>query len=67
MVLFLFVHLIRKFFSQAQMTVLFDLPNQEDLGNWRPISVLLAPPELKEVNFDEEKSKKNILMMVLMK
>ena len=49
------------------MTMLFDLPNQEDLDNWRPISVLLAPPELKEVIFDEEKSKKNILMMVLMK
>ena len=45
------------FFSQAQMALLFDLPNQEDLDNWRPINVLLAPPGLKEIIFDEQKSK----------
>jgi hypothetical protein len=33
-VLFLFVHLIRNVFSQAQIAVLFDLPNQEDFDDW---------------------------------
>ena len=44
-------------FSQAQMCLLFDLPEQIDLDNWRRIKVLVAPAGMKEIIFDDEKSK----------
>ena len=48
-------------FSQAQMALLYDLPTQKDIDNWRPINILLAPPGLKEVIFNEDKSKQSYI------
>jgi predicted GIY-YIG superfamily endonuclease len=48
-------------FSQSQMAILFDLPTQEQVDNWQPVKVLLAPPGTKEVMFDEERSKQSYL------
>jgi predicted GIY-YIG superfamily endonuclease len=45
------------FFSQAQMCLLFELPSQCDLDNWRSIKVLVAPPGLKVIVFNEQKNK----------
>ena len=39
------------------MCLLFDLPEQIDLDNWRRIKVLVAPAGMKEIIFDDEKSK----------
>jgi predicted GIY-YIG superfamily endonuclease len=44
-------------FSQAQMALLFDLPNQDDLDTWQSINILVAPPGLKDVVYDANKSK----------
>ena len=39
-------------FSQAQMALLYNLPSQSDVDNWRPIKLLLAPPGLKSIFYD---------------
>ena len=44
-------------FSQSQLAILFDLPSEEDLENWRKIKILVAPLGLKEIEFREEDRK----------
>ena len=44
-------------FSQSQMALLYDLPDQTDLNGWKKIKVLAAPPGIKDIEFDEEASK----------
>ena len=48
-------------FSQSQLAILFDLPSQDDLNNWRKIKVLVAPPGLKDFVFDHDASKESYL------
>ena len=44
-------------FSQSQQCFLYDVPEQNDLNDWKKIDVLMAPPGLKEIIFDETKTK----------
>ena len=39
-------------FSQLQMCILFDLPLQDDLNRNRKIKVLIAPPGIHDIEFD---------------
>lgn len=48
-------------FSQSQMALLYDLPDQDDLQNFKPIRVLLAPPGIKSVKYEEGKSKESYI------
>ena len=48
-------------FSQSQLALLYDLPTQEDLDQFRPIKVLIAPPGVKNFEFDEDKDKTTYL------
>ena len=48
-------------FSQAQMALLYDLPSQSDVENWRPIKLLLAPPGLKSIEYDGTTSKEQYI------
>lgn len=47
--------------SQSQRAILFDLPNQEDLDQFRCIKLLLAPPGYKQVAYDPDASKESYL------
>ena len=44
-------------FSNTQTAILYDLPNREDLSNWKKIKVLKTPVGLKEIIFDPLLSK----------
>lgn len=44
-------------FSQSQMSVLYDLPAEEDLERNTKIYVLIAPPGIHDIEFDHEMSK----------
>lgn len=48
-------------FSQSQAAILFDLPNQENLNNWKKVKVLAAPPGVKDISFDPTASKEYYL------
>ena len=48
-------------YSQSQMVLLFDMPLEEDLINWRKIKILVAPNGLKEVVFDNNKIKEEYI------
>ena len=48
-------------FSNTQTVLLFDLPSQDDLDNWRKIKVLKAPLGMKDVTFDSNKTKDEYL------
>ena len=39
-------------FSQSQTALLYDIPSQDDLDNWRKIKVLVAPLGLKYIETD---------------
>ena len=39
------------------MVLLFDLPSQERLNNWGSIKVLIAPPDMKEITYNENNTK----------
>ena len=41
-------------FSQSQLALLYDLPSEEDLANWRNIKVLVAPLGVKDIEFHVE-------------
>ena len=43
-------------FSTTQIAILLNLPEQDDLNNFRPIQILAAPVGTKDVEFDESKS-----------
>ena len=43
--------------SSTQKALLFDLPDQQELDNFRPIKILLAPPGCKEVRFITDATK----------
>ena len=43
--------------GQSQMALLFDMPLEEDLTNWRKIKILVAPNGLKEVVYENNKTK----------
>ena len=40
-------------FSHSQMVFLFEIPTQDTLDNWQKIKVLVAPPGMKEIIYDE--------------
>ena len=44
-------------FSQAQIGLLLDLPNTEDIGAFRKISIMVAPPGIRIVEFDCSKAR----------
>ena len=44
-------------FSQSDTALLYDLPTQEDLNDWKKIPVLLSPPGLSSIDFDEDTPK----------
>ena len=48
-------------FSNTQKGILFDLPNEDDLANWRKIKILKSPIGLKEVVFDPNLTKEEYL------
>ena len=48
-------------FSQSQKALLFEMPSQDDLNQWKKIKVLLAPPGCKEVLYDPNASKEQYL------
>ena len=48
-------------FSNTQTALLFDLPSQDDLDNWRKIKVLKAPLGIKDIEFDMNKTKEMYL------
>lgn len=48
-------------FSNTQTALLFDLPSQDDLDNWRKIKVLKAPLGIKDIEFDINKTKEMYL------
>ena len=48
-------------FSHSQMALLFELPDQEKLDNWQKIKMLVAPPGLKEVIYNANKTKNDYL------
>ena len=48
-------------FSQAQMALMYNVPSQKDVDNWRPIKLLLAPPGMKSIEYDRTKSKQHYI------
>ena len=44
-------------FSQSQLGLLFDLPQQEDLDRFHKVNILVAPPGIKDIDFDTNSSK----------
>jgi hypothetical protein len=44
-------------FSQSDTALLFDLPSQDYINDWKNIPVLLSPPGLSSIEFDESLSK----------
>ena len=44
-------------FTQSQLGLLIDLPNQNDTNNFRKIPIMVAPPGVKVSEFDVNKSK----------
>ena len=48
-------------FSQAQMALMYDLPLQTEIDNWQPIKLLLAPPGMKSIEYDVDKSKQQYI------
>ena len=56
-----FTHNLDGIYSQAQMAILFDLPNQDDLDKNKKIKVLKAPTGLHDITFDHSSSKEYYL------
>ena len=48
-------------FSQAQMGLLYDLPSRDDIDRDKPIKILVAPPGLHDIVFDDSLSKEEYL------
>ena len=46
-------------FNQSQIALLYDMPTQESLDSWKSVKVLIAPPALKDVEFDMNLSKQH--------
>ena len=44
-------------FSQSDTALLFDIPSQTDLNDWKKIKVLLAPPGLSSFEFQQDTTK----------
>ena len=43
------------------MALMYDLPLQSDINNWRPIQLLLAPPGMKSIEYNVDKSKQEYI------
>ena len=43
-------------FSQSQLALLNDVPIRVDLDVWRKIKVLIAPPGIKDIDYDPTNS-----------
>ena len=54
-------------FSQAQMALMYNVPSQKDVDNWRPIKLLLAPPGIKLIEYDINKSKQEYINIGFLK
>ena len=52
---------IQGYFTQSQIAVLFELPTMEVLERWKKVKVLVAPPGLKEIYFDETLQKDHFI------
>ena len=48
-------------YSQLQIALLFDMPSEEDLTNQHKIKILIALNGLKEVVFDNNKTKEEYI------
>ena len=48
-------------FCYSQMALLFELPSQDILDNWKKFNILLAPPGIKEIIYDASKSKESYI------
>ena len=48
-------------FSNTQLVMLFDLPTEENLNNWQNIKVLKFPPGVKDIDFDQFRSKQSYI------
>lgn len=48
-------------FSTSQICMLFDLPSQDVLLNFRKIEVLVAPPDVQDVEYNTDKSKEEYI------
>ena len=48
-------------FSQSQMCLLYDLPEQTTIDLFKNISVLVAPPGVKHILFEPDKSITNYI------
>ena len=58
-----FTHNLDEKYSQGQMALLFDLPNQEQINQNRKINVLAAPTGLHDIVYDNNKSKNDYIRM----
>ena len=45
-------------FSQSQLAILYDLPSNTDVGQFRRIKILCAPPGLQDFTIDVENTTK---------
>eukprot|EP00957_Ditylum_brightwellii_P204571 15339860-Ditylum_brightwellii.AAC.1 len=48
-------------FSQSDTALLFDLPSQDDVDEWKSICVLVSPPGISSIEFNETSSKQSFL------
>ena len=48
-------------FNQSQIALLYDLPTQDCIDSWKSVKVLIAPPALKDVEFNMELPKQHYL------
>ena len=48
-------------FSNTQTAILYDLPSEDDLLNWKKIKVLKTPLGIREVVYDPEMTKEEYL------
>lgn len=49
-------------FNQSQIALLYDLPEHRTIENWKPVKVLIAPPALKDVQFDMSLPKEQFIL-----
>ena len=48
-------------FSQSQLCLLFDVPSSDCVNNFKKIPILVAPPGIKHVNYDPQKTENQYL------
>ena len=60
--IFEFTHNLDGIYSQAQMGLLYDVPDQECLNNNKKIKILRAPTGIHDIIFDDTLSKNDYII-----